>query len=97
MITTLTILKGRVAQAFDYADGGTVKGVAVRGGPAKVGGEPIAIDFEIVGDAVAFNAIRDMDTLKLRQLSDWPPSTVEALESHCRAFAEQIANLRRPA
>lgn len=98
MITTCTILNGRVAIAGDYTDGVTVRGEPMRNGPMKIGGTHLVIDFDFIGERqIAFNGIRDMDSGAPKPLHLWPRPTVEALEAHCRAYANKHPHLRKDA
>lgn len=93
MIETLTIFDGRIAQAFDYPDNKTDRGDSFRTGPAKIGGQCITVDFEMIGGRVAFASIIDMHTLQRLTPAAWPRRISEAIEAHCRAYAAKHQHL----
>lgn len=97
MRTTATLHPNgyRVCLAHDYPNGVTVAGVAQRGGPAKIGGRYIVIDFEVAPfepGGVTFQAA-DMVTSE-NVTSKLNQRQRESIESHCRTMAPIIKAAR---
>lgn len=90
MIDTLTIFDGRVAQSFDYPDNRTLNGESMRIGPANIGGTALAIDIDPKTGAIRW--IKDLDTLVLRRIDEWPARIAEAIRAHARAYVAKHAN-----
>lgn len=91
MMTTLTLLNGRIATAADYPDNLQHQGETWRNGSAKVGGTPVAVWFHTEGKYLVIDRMIDM---ALNAPMARPRIDVsEQIINHCRAYANKYAHL----
>lgn len=94
MMTTLTLLGNRIAQAFDYPDNQTVQGESFRTGPTKIGGQSLAVNFYLDGNDVVLDRVIDMHTNQPLLPSF---AVTELLQRHCESYVAAHQNLRQRA